>query len=74
MMTRFPAYQRFLAMPPPIPVLVVIGSEDPLRPPWRNIGRVMAQIPEQVTIGLFQGAAHAINFKGIPVLRLQRPA
>lgn len=60
LMTEFPAVQRFLSMP--VPVMAVIGSEDPLRPPWKRIGELMAQIPPQVTIVLFQGAAHAINF------------
>jgi pimeloyl-ACP methyl ester carboxylesterase len=60
LMTQFPAFERFMAIP--VPTMVVIGSEDPLRPPWRRIGEVMAQIPPQVTIVLFQGAAHAINY------------
>jgi pimeloyl-ACP methyl ester carboxylesterase len=59
-MTKFPAYERFMSLP--VPVMVVIGSEDPLRPPWRNISRAMADLPAGVTIVLFQGAAHAINF------------
>ncbi len=59
-MTKFPAYERFMSLP--VPVMVVIGSEDPLRPPWRNISRAMADLPPGVTIVLFQGAAHAINF------------
>ena len=33
-MTKFPAYERFMSLP--VPVMVVIGSEDPLRPPWRE--------------------------------------
>ena len=44
------------------PLMVVIGSRDPLRPPWRRISRALAEVPPQVTIVLFQGAAHAINF------------
>jgi pimeloyl-ACP methyl ester carboxylesterase len=59
-MTRYPAYERFMAMP--APVMVVIGSRDPLRPTWRTIGRVLGEVPAHVTIVLFQGAAHAINF------------
>ncbi|MCU0299988.1 MAG: alpha/beta fold hydrolase [Candidatus Nanopelagicales bacterium] len=59
-MTQFPAVERFLSMP--VPVMAVIGSEDPLRPPWRRITELMAQIPPQVDIVLFQGAAHAINY------------
>ncbi len=59
-MTKYPAYERFIAMP--IPVLVVIGSLDPLRPSWRRISKVLSAIPPGFTIVLFQGAAHAINF------------
>ena len=59
-MTRFPAVERFLAMP--VPVMVVIGSEDPLRPPWWRITRALAHLPPGMEIVLFQGAAHAINF------------
>ena len=59
-MTHYPAYERFMTLP--VPVMAVIGSQDPLRPPWRQISKVMAQIPPGVTIVLLQGAAHAINF------------
>ncbi len=59
-MTRFPAYERFTAMK--LPVLVVIGSEDPLRPPWKRISQVMADLPHGLSMVVFQGAAHAINF------------
>ncbi len=59
-MTKFPAYQRFMSMP--VPVMVVIGSEDPLRPPWSRISQALSDMPPQITIVLFQGAAHAINF------------
>jgi len=59
-MTKFPAFQRFMSMP--VPVLAVIGSQDPLRPPWKRISALMAELPPGLTIVLFQGAAHAINF------------
>jgi pimeloyl-ACP methyl ester carboxylesterase len=59
-MTKFPAYQRIMSMQ--VPAMVVIGSEDPIRPPWKAISAAMSDIPDQVTIVLFQGAAHAINF------------
>ncbi len=59
-MAKFPAYDRVMAMP--MPVMIVIGSEDPVRPPWKNISRAMADIPPQVRIVLLQGAAHSINF------------
>ncbi len=42
--------------------MVVIGSEDPIRPTWKTISRALAELPPQVDIVLFQGAAHAINF------------
>ena len=60
LMTQFPAYERFMAIP--VPVMVVIGSEDPLRPSWRRIRAALNEVPPQVTLVLFQGAAHAINF------------
>ena len=59
-MTQFPAYERFMSVP--VPTMVVIGSEDPLRPSWKRIRAAMSEIPPQVTLVLFQGAAHAINF------------
>jgi pimeloyl-ACP methyl ester carboxylesterase len=60
LMTQFPAFERFMAMP--VPVMAVIGSEDPLRPPWPRITAVLSQLPPEISIVLFQGAAHAINF------------
>lgn len=60
LMTKFPAYERFMSID--VPTMIVIGSEDPLRPPWDRIGRVIEAIPPNVSIVLFQGAAHAINF------------
>ncbi len=59
-MIKFPAFERFLALP--VPAMVVIGSQDPLRPPWKRFTEVMHEIPPGITIVLFQGAAHAINF------------
>ncbi len=52
-------YERIVSMR--VPAMVVIGSEDPVRPSWQVISRALADVPEQVTIVLFQGAAHAIN-------------
>ena len=59
-MAKYPAYERFLSMT--VPTMVVIGSEDPLRPSWKRISAAMPNIPDEVTIVLFEGAAHAINF------------
>ncbi len=59
-MAAYPALRRFLSIP--VPVLVVIGSEDPLRPSWRRIRLFLNQVPPQVRLVLLQGAAHAINF------------
>jgi pimeloyl-ACP methyl ester carboxylesterase len=59
-MANYPAYDRFLAMT--VPTMMVIGSEDPLRPSWDRISAAMPHLPDEVTIVLFQGAAHAINF------------
>lgn len=60
LMTEFPAFERFISMP--VPVMAIIGSEDPLRPPWPRITSVLSQLPAEMSIVLFQGAAHAINF------------
>lgn len=60
LMTRFPIYERFMAID--VPTMIVIGSEDPLHPPWQRIGRVIDAIPPTMSVVLFQGAAHAINF------------
>jgi pimeloyl-ACP methyl ester carboxylesterase len=59
-MTRFPAYERIMTLE--TPTMVVIGSEDPIRPTWKAISLALAELPPQVEIVLFQGAAHAINF------------
>jgi pimeloyl-ACP methyl ester carboxylesterase len=59
-MAAYPALQRFLSIP--VPVLAVIGSEDPLRPSWRRIRGFLNELPPQVRVVLLQGAAHAINF------------
>ena len=59
-MAKFPAYDRIMSMP--MPVMIVIGSEDPVRPPWKNISRAMGDLPAPVRIVLLQGAAHSINF------------
>lgn len=59
-MTKYPSYERFMTLS--VPVMVVIGSRDPLRPTWRIISRALAEMPSGVTIVLLQGAAHAINF------------
>lgn len=59
-MTEFPAFERLMAIP--VPTMVVIGSKDPVRASWQRISRVLAQTPPQISIVLFQGAAHSINF------------
>ncbi len=59
-MTKFPAFERFMSLP--VPVLAVLGSEDPLRPPWTRINELMPQLPPHLSIVVFQGAAHSINF------------
>ncbi len=60
LMTQFPAYDKFVHLP--VPVMVVIGSADPLRPSWPRIRRALAELPPDMTLVLFQDAAHAINF------------
>jgi pimeloyl-ACP methyl ester carboxylesterase len=59
-MTTYPAFDRLMTIP--VPTMVVIGSRDPVRAPWRRISRVLSQVPPQISIVLFQGAAHSINF------------
>ncbi len=59
-MAQYPAYERFLSIT--VPTMIVIGSRDPLRPSWDRIGAAMPYLPDEVTIVLFEGAAHAINF------------
>lgn len=59
-MTRFPAYERLLGLG--VPTMVVIGSEDPLRPSWRRIRAALNDLPPEMSLVLFQGAAHAINY------------
>ena len=59
--TKYPAYERFMAMPE-FRSWPSLGSQDPLRPSWKRISQAMAEIPPGVTIVLFQGAAHAIDF------------
>ena len=62
-MTRYPAYERFMSMP--VPVMVVIGSEDPLRPPWSRMSQALHDMPPQITIVLFQGR-HTQSTSPIP--------
>lgn len=57
--TQFPAYERIVCMQ--VPAMVVIGSEDPVRPSWQVIARILADVPEQVAIVQFPGAEHAIK-------------
>ena len=40
-MTQFPAYERFMSIR--VPTMVVIGSEDPLRPSWQRIRRALSK-------------------------------
>jgi hypothetical protein len=63
--TKFPAYRRIMSMP--VPVIVVIGSEDPVRPSWRIISRAMAEIPPRVTIVLFQGPTSACGARCVGI-------
>jgi pimeloyl-ACP methyl ester carboxylesterase len=59
-MTEFPAFERLMSIP--VPTMVVIGSEDPVRASWPRITRALVQTPPQISIVLFQGVAHSINF------------
>lgn len=59
-MTRFPAYDRLVGLG--VPTMVVIGSEDPLRPSWRRIRAALNDLPPQMSLVVLEGAAHAINY------------
>ena len=59
-MTRFPALERILELS--LPTLAVLGSRDPLLPPWRRIRQVADQLAPDATVVLVKGAAHAMNY------------
>jgi pimeloyl-ACP methyl ester carboxylesterase len=57
-MTRFPTIDRFVHLT--IPTLVVVGVRDPLVSYERIKGA--ANLPDNITMVLHNGAAHAINY------------
>jgi pimeloyl-ACP methyl ester carboxylesterase len=60
-MTRFPAFERLIAMQ--VPLLAVLGVRDPLLPPAARIREVAQQMDlELLTIAVIKEAAHAINY------------
>jgi pimeloyl-ACP methyl ester carboxylesterase len=59
-LTRFPSQARLLRTP--VPALAVIGGRDPLMPPPYRVREVASLAPENVTVVLIEGAAHALNF------------
>jgi len=59
-LTRFPSLERLIEVP--VPALAVIGSKDPLMPPPSRVREVSRIAPDNVTVVLIEGAAHAINF------------
>lgn len=59
-MTRFPALAHMLELQ--VPTLAVLGTRDPLLPPWSRIREVASHLRTNVHIAVIRGAAHAINF------------
>jgi pimeloyl-ACP methyl ester carboxylesterase len=59
-LTRYPSLERLLAMD--VRALAVLGSKDPLMPTRERVLEVAAEMPDNVTVVVITGAAHAVNF------------
>ncbi|WP_435737923.1 alpha/beta hydrolase [Cellulosimicrobium sp. PMB13] len=59
-LARFPSLERMLRTP--VPTLAVVGSRDPLMPPPSRVRELGRLAPEDLTVVLIEGAAHAMNF------------
>lgn len=59
-MTRFPSLGRLLHAP--VPSLAVLGSRDPLMPRPHRVREIASLAPEDLTVVVIRGAAHALNF------------
>jgi pimeloyl-ACP methyl ester carboxylesterase len=59
-LTRFPTIERFVELR--TPALAVFGSRDPLAPPPARVAELARMGPDNVTVVLIEGAAHAANF------------
>jgi pimeloyl-ACP methyl ester carboxylesterase len=59
-LARFPSLERMLHTP--VPTLAVVGSRDPLMPPPSRVRELGRLAPQELTVVLIEGAAHAMNF------------
>ena len=59
-LTRYPSLERLLEMD--VRALAVLGSKDPLMPTRERVLEVAAEMPDNVTVVVITGAAHAVNF------------
>lgn len=59
-LTRYPSLERLLEME--VRALAVLGSKDPLMPTRERVLEVASQMPDNVTVVVITGAAHAVNF------------
>ena len=59
-LVRFPSLERMLRTP--VPTLAVVGSRDPLMPPPARVRELGRLAPDNLTVVLIEGAAHAMNF------------
>jgi pimeloyl-ACP methyl ester carboxylesterase len=59
-LTRYPSLERLLEMN--VRALAVLGSKDPLMPTRERVLEVAAEMPDNVTVVVITGAAHAVNF------------
>lgn len=59
-LTQYPSVQRLLELK--IPMMVVLGTRDPLLPGPARIKEVASQEKNHVLLVVLEGAAHAINF------------
>jgi len=59
-LTRYPSLERLLEMD--VRALAVLGSKDPLMPRRERVLEVAAEMPDNVTVVVITGAAHAVNF------------
>lgn len=59
-MTRFPSFETLHGLN--VPLLVVLGTRDPLLPSARWIRTIADGLPSETTVAVIKGAAHAINY------------
>jgi pimeloyl-ACP methyl ester carboxylesterase len=59
-MTRFPSFETLHSLG--VPLLIVLGTKDPLLPPAKWIRAIAEGLPDETKVAVIKGAAHAINF------------